>query len=399
MHHRRPTTSTTMDNKRVANRTTTATILLAFVIFLTIAGLPSDIAHAQAAEVAVAVEPAQFAFYINPPGTTERLSRPTSIFFDKYFGELFVTDMGNNRISIFDGNGRYKYEFTGGSYFSSPVDIAVDAEGYIFVLGSTSEGRHLFKFDFDGKYVATYEVPSMYADTSVMISSFDLSDSGELFLFDQIRNRVLVMYPDGEIARSFEVFTGLTGEERIEQVVGKLRICGSHIVLVSGSLGSAYIYDLEGQLERRVGHKGSERGQLAFPAAATMTSNGTVIILDRMSHNYVIFDSLSRPVAEIGGRGDNPGWFYQPTLLELDNHCHVIIGQIFHDRVQSIDLPDLDLFKKSDNCHPGIRGSAGNTGAYHFAINEQHINETKRASDATKYLNAISNTRIPRRYF
>lgn len=320
-------------------------IAILLVILFTISLVLAPAAMAQEAnQPEILVAPAEFAYYFNPPGASEKILRPSAIYFDRYFGETFVADQGHNRVMIFDREGRFKYEFSGGKYLSSPIDLAVDSEGYIWILGANAGGWRIFKFDFDGLYIEEFEIPGKYEDADVSVRSFDISADGDLYLYDQTNARILVMDATGEIQSAFEVLTGLEKQTRIEQVVGKLRISGDHIVLVSGTIGSVYIYDLDGNLERLVGRSGGELGQMTFPAAAVMTENGTVIILDKMSHNFVIFDSLGQPVAEIGGRGQSPGWFYQPSLLEIDDRGRIFIGQILDSRVQACNLPHLPVF-------------------------------------------------------
>jgi len=287
--------------------------------------------------------PAEFAFYLTSPSSSEQIVRPTAIFYDRTVGEIFVGEQGHNRITIFDSTGQFKHEIYGGSHFSSPSDLAVDADGYIWVLGSSKGGRRLVKFDFDGQHVKTYPIPTQFDGIDVSIGSFDLTSEGQVFLMDVSYLRVLEMSAAGDITNSFEVLTDYEGQERLEQVVGKIRIYGDHILIVSGTAGSVYIYDFDGNWVRKVGRRGSEAGNLIFPVAAVMTDDGSVVTLDKRSHNFVCFNPSGKPIAEIGGRGISPGWFYQPTLLEISTNGLLIIGQIYDNKLQACYLPKLLL--------------------------------------------------------
>ncbi|MDH4035825.1 MAG: hypothetical protein OEV80_18690, partial [candidate division Zixibacteria bacterium] len=44
---------------------------------------------------------------------------------------------------------------------------------------------------------------------------------------------------------------------------------------------------------------------------------------------------------EFGGRGNNPGWFYHPTLLDVDQLGLVYIGQIFQNKIQVCRTPEF----------------------------------------------------------
>lgn len=296
------------------------------------------------------VIPANFSFNLNPPGSSEQILRPTAIFYDRFFGEIFIAEQGHNRITIFDNQGNFKHEFSAGSLFTSPIDLAVDSSGFIWVLGATTDGSKIFKFDFDGLYLQTIPLPREHDSLEVRISSFCLGDNGRFILQDNSNFRVLTMDGDGYIFSAFPIMVDFEEDMRQEQKIGKIRVYNDRILIASSTIGSIYIYDLNGHMIRRVGHKGSEPGQVKFPVAAVMTDNGSVIVLDRMSHNYVCFDPNGKPVAEIGGRGDSPGWFYQPTLFELGQDGLLIIGQIYKNRVQACQLPEslLSQLSKTD---------------------------------------------------
>lgn len=287
--------------------------------------------------------PAEYVRDLKTPGRSNQILRPSAIYVDRQFNETLVADPGHNRIAIFDSSGVFRFEFSGAGHFSTPVDLAVDEEGRIWVLGTTKEGRRLFVFDFDGLFLQEVPLPESIDSRETAFGSFDISPSGELFLLDEIGFRGVVLDRDGATRRSFNLLTSMDEDVRRRQVLGKLRIQRDKILIPCGSLGRVYIDNLDGTQLRSVGYKGTSIGELNFPVAAVLTDNDLLLVLDKHRFNVVCFDLEGKFRGEFGGRGNNPGWFYHPTLLDVDQRGLVYIGQIFQNRIQVCRIPDFIL--------------------------------------------------------
>ncbi|MGB9195353.1 MAG: SMP-30/gluconolactonase/LRE family protein [Terriglobales bacterium] len=74
-------------------------------------------------------------------------SKPTSVAVDQD-GNVYVTDMLNYRVEIFDADGKFIRAFgkhgDGPGYFAMPKGIAVDCDGHIWVTDSMQNRVHLF---------------------------------------------------------------------------------------------------------------------------------------------------------------------------------------------------------------------------------------------------------------
>jgi hypothetical protein len=316
-------------------RKLTSAIFTNILMFLTLA-LSGATLTAQEMSV-----PAEFVRDLQVPGRANRILRPSAIFVDHQFNETFVADPGNNRIAIFDSNGVFRFEFSGGGEFSTPVDLAVDAEGFIWILGTTKAGRRLFVFDFDGLFVRNVPLPLAEDSSVINVANFDLGPDGEVYLLDRIKSRVYVTAADGKSLRDFGLLTGLDEAVRREQILGKIRVQADRLLVPCGSLGHVYVHDLNGDLLRVVGRKGTRVGELSFPVAAVMNDDGLLLVLDKHRFNVVCFDPEGKFQGEFGGRGSNPGWFYHPTLLDRDSQGLVYIGQIFQNKIQVCRIPDF----------------------------------------------------------
>lgn len=77
-------------------------------------------------------------------------AKPTGIAVDKD-GNLYVADTLNNRIEIFDGDGKFIKAFgkngDGPGYFARPKGVAVDNDGHIWVADGMQDRVQVFTFD------------------------------------------------------------------------------------------------------------------------------------------------------------------------------------------------------------------------------------------------------------
>jgi DNA-binding beta-propeller fold protein YncE len=79
-------------------------------------------------------------------------SKPTSVAVDAD-GNVYVTDMLNYRVEVFDADGKFIRQFgkhgDGPGYFAMPKGIAVDSDGHIWVTDSMQNRVHLFTQEGD----------------------------------------------------------------------------------------------------------------------------------------------------------------------------------------------------------------------------------------------------------
>lgn len=96
----------------------------------------------------------------NKPG---ELSRPRQLAYDSINKHIYVTDRDNNRIQIFDRQGKYIRGLgdstTNGGKFNKPHGIALDLKNKRVYVGDTYNHR-IVVYSLDGRYMAEYKDPS-----------------------------------------------------------------------------------------------------------------------------------------------------------------------------------------------------------------------------------------------
>lgn len=309
------------------------------VIYCLAALLVSTVAPAVAQQTVPMAIPSDFVRMLSIPGSMDQFLRPAKVFYDRAADELYVADQGNNRIVIFNRQGTYRFEFAMAGHVGSITDFAVSTEGYIYVLGSSREGRKLLRFDFDGLFLG--ELLSGPDGTAGMdVTSLTIGQDQNLYLLDQSVPQLVRVTPEGAVVRRMPILNDLDAKTRREMVYGKLSATPKGLLLPLSMLGTVYLFDYNGAHTSSYGYLGSTTGELTFPVSAAMNGDGMVLVLDKQRYNVLCFATTGKFVGEFGGKGISPGWFYLPSYLATDATDQVYISQVFLNRVQICRIPD-----------------------------------------------------------
>ncbi|GAB4318705.1 MAG: hypothetical protein Kow0074_08050 [Candidatus Zixiibacteriota bacterium] len=87
-----------------------------------------------------------------------RLNRPAGIACDDYDGSVYVCDLGERRVVVYDNNGTVLRTF-GQADLREPVAVAIDRRGQVFVADYTK--RAVLVYSRDGEYLGTIDGPRL----------------------------------------------------------------------------------------------------------------------------------------------------------------------------------------------------------------------------------------------
>ncbi|MDD4051541.1 MAG: NHL repeat-containing protein [candidate division Zixibacteria bacterium] len=308
--------------------------LLFAVILL---ALPVTAVHGQTeADLSV---PAEYIRDLTLPGSNNHFLRPARITVDRSHQEIYVADVGNGRVLIFDDRGTLRFQFSTIAQCGSPIDLAVGPQGQIFVLGTVSDGRQVFVYDYDGLFLREINVGDSAAGAGSDIAGIAVDDANLVYALDQAGLRVICVRDDGTFVHQFPILADVDSTQRAELVFGSPTIVGDQLFLPVSSRGTVYRYSLQGDISGTIGHGGTGIGELNFPVAAAVADNGLIMVLDKHRFNVECFSPAGKFLGEFGGKGISPGWFFHPTWLTVDGQDQVYVGQIFKNKIQLCRIP------------------------------------------------------------
>ncbi|HET7088519.1 MAG TPA: flippase activity-associated protein Agl23 [Anaerolineae bacterium] len=130
-------------------------------------------------------------------------------------GLVYVSDTGNKRVQVFDGDGKFVAQFGGGGLLDGnldePVGIAVTGDGEI-VVADTWNGR-VQVFSADGQPLRKWDIAGWldytqadFGRSKVGKPYLTVGPDGRIYVSDQVGNRILVFDASGNYLASFGRF-------------------------------------------------------------------------------------------------------------------------------------------------------------------------------------------------
>jgi hypothetical protein len=331
--------------------------ILGFLLGASVLLLPGEgVAQANEEPVedaGILAAPAEFLHSLRLPGLEDAIRRPTAVYVDHAHGEVFIADSSVNRVVIFDRDGLYRYEFSLTDQVGSVVALAVDSEGFVYVLGTSAEGRRLLRFDFDGVFLSDVSIEGVDFRA---IETMTVDDQDRIVVID-VRGVCTVASAGGEPVLRIDTSRQVTEVNEREIVRGIPRATGGLLYLPLSTVGTIAVFDLEnGERLTPIGFPGHTVGQLNFPVAVDVLPSGIVVVLDKMRFNVQCYSPAGRFLGEFGGKGYRDGWMYHPTLLAAVSEDQVLVGQIMDHRIQQLRVPDFvfDRLSREPNSEPQL---------------------------------------------
>jgi DNA-binding beta-propeller fold protein YncE len=112
--------------------------------------------------------------------------------------QIYVTDSGNNRVQIFDKDGKFlkiingSPDGKGDPLFLNPRGVAVDSKGTVYVVNNLS--HNIYAFDKDGKEIFQLGGMGTENDQLYLPNGLFIDDRDTIFVTDTVNQRVSVFY-------------------------------------------------------------------------------------------------------------------------------------------------------------------------------------------------------------
>jgi len=244
-------------------------------------------------------------------------------------GAIAVADPDARSVHLFDvARGKYRrLDRTGEAPFASPVGVAVDGRGDLYVADS---GRGAVdRFDGEGRWSRTLAG----ADTLVRPAglAFD-RERDVLYVVDTGAHRVLKLDPDGRVIAMF----GRRGAGEAEfNFPVAVALDGAGRLYVSDSMNfRVQILDEAGRFVGRFGGPGGVPGAFDKAKGIALDADGHVWVVEGLHDTVHVFDANGRLLTVVGSTGDGPGEFFLPAGIHIDTDGRVLVADSANHRIQ-----------------------------------------------------------------
>jgi len=278
-------------------------------------------------------------------GTSDgQFNMPTDIAIDPSSHNIFIVDAGNNRVQVFDSNGKFITKWgtqgTGDGQFNHPSGISIDPVGNIYVLDAGN--LRIEKFASDGSFLTQWSSPSVVAG-AVYQSDLSVDPSGNVYFTATKENKFYKDTTDGDTITSF----GSNG-------LGNGQFSGPTSIAVDGS-NNIYVFDTNNhRIQKFVfatdasgssssgsikfitkwGSQGTSDGQFIRQGGLAVDSVGNVYVADMASHRIQKFDSNGKFITKWGENGIEGAKLLSPYGLAVDSSGNVYVADMASHKIK-----------------------------------------------------------------
>ena len=273
-------------------------------------------------------------------------------------GRVYVADTGNNRIVIFDHNGRYLSQFgrlgvakpaNDGTFswapglFNYPTDVATDPDGNVYVADFNNDQIQVF--DPDGKFVRAFpdrakrvgKGASGSGGKGIAVSSVSIQGD-RVYVTD--RFQVLEFTTDGKLLTQFgKPGTGAADLDHPNGIVAGpassvIVSDSNHNRIVSLTPSGKFMWAIGEPLGMDLEKQGAS---FQLPRGIARLDDGSYMVADALMSQLVKVSGVGKVVARYGQRGDAPGEFDFPTDVAAQGDL-LVVAEKGLNRVQVISI-------------------------------------------------------------
>lgn len=262
-----------------------------------------------------------------------QLIKPMDVYSD---GELvFVSDTGNHQIQVFDKKtGKLKLKFgsrgTNPGEFEYPYGITADESGKLYI--ADMKNSNISIFDKKGKFIK-YFVPKEAEDTILTPSAIRIFNqkiyvpeinTGYIKIFDLLGNKIEeIKFP----AESFVAPDSPNG----------VAVDKSNNIYVSDTGRSrVLIYNEKGEFIKEITGAKKEGGKsiIVCPRGIIVDKDGAIYVVDSLGHSIFGFNKNGDNISKTGKLGNEAGEFFVPNGLFLEEDGSIFVTDTINERIQ-----------------------------------------------------------------
>jgi DNA-binding beta-propeller fold protein YncE len=215
-------------------------------------------------------------------------------------GNVYVADTWNHRIQKFDAEGNFLlqwggYRATGGAaegeegFFWGPRDVAIDAEGNIYV--SDTGNKRVQVFSPDGQFLGQwggFGVEDGQMDEPVGVVT---DEEGNIYVADTWNQRVQKFDQDLTFVTDWPI-TGWYGQSVVNKPY--LAAAADRVYVTDPEGYRVLVYDQSGEFVATFGEYGFDSKSFSLPTGIAVDRGGNIYVIDSTNHRVMKFAPISQ---------------------------------------------------------------------------------------------------------
>ncbi len=243
---------------------------------------------------------------------------------DKDRNEIYV--VYQNEVDIFNEKGMKIYSFGNDENITGVIyDVAVDADGTIFLLLLNGDNYSVVRCNYRGEPVSRLEFRNFPPEFSKIFPNRIIYRAGNLYIADLVGSKKVVITDTAGVFRDGYDIGSLLGLEEIKGKPGQEKeIAGfsvdkeGNMLFTIPTIFRAFSISPDRSV-RSFGEAGNIPGKFSVAAGIGADDAGNYYVVDTLKSVVMIFDKDFNFITEFGYRGNQPGNLIAPRNMVVNN--------------------------------------------------------------------------------
>lgn len=236
--------------------------------------------------------------------------------------EIYVTDMNNNEVKVFDENGEFIRSF-GKSLLHAPNGICSDDSGRIYVADRCN--NRILLFNAKGEFLKEVVEENKPDHQLKEPCGISLDPQGNIIVCNSGDRSVQLFSLDGDLLLTFDSGLGLP----FGCLYHKNRIYVSDF-----TSHCIKVFNNNGSLLFKFGKQGFGDGEFQKPTGLALDKAGNLLICDDYNHRVQVFSEDGAFIAKFGSHGLKLGQFDLPSGVAVLDDGRIVVAEYRNNRVQ-----------------------------------------------------------------
>ena len=243
--------------------------------------------------------------------------------------EIAVTELGNNRVSVFSSDGTHLRSFgrkgQNNGEFQGPTGIAFDSHGNIVVADCYNHRVQVF--DRNGNFLSKFGKQGSRDNQLESPQGLSINGNGDIIVADKGNKLIKIFSSSGEYLRKF----GGSGS------LVKPFLCiqhGQYFIVSDADDHSIKMFNLKGKFISKFGKQGNKDGEFNWPAYLSVNKEGLLMVCDRANHRVQVFELSGKFVTKFGSQGSARGEFKIPVSTANLSDGRIVVCEFHNNRIQ-----------------------------------------------------------------
>ena len=244
--------------------------------------------------------------------------------------EIAVTELGNNRVSVFSSDGTHLRSFgrkgQNNGEFRFPKGIAFDSHDNIVVVDCWN--HRLQVFDRNGNFLSKFGEQGSRDNQLKYPEGLSINGNGDIIVAS---NKLIKIFSSsGEYLRKFGGAGSLVSPHHCIQH-------GQYFIVSDYGDHSIKIFNLEGKFISKFGKQGNKDGEFNMPRCLSVNKEGLLMVCDGSNHRVQVFELSGKFVTKFGSEESGRGELYCPASTASLRDGRIVVSDEHNHRIQIFD--------------------------------------------------------------